>query len=88
MVFLKTLLLVLGIYFLLKIIGRWLAPRLFRYAVKKTEDRFREAFDQTRENGQSGYSGFNDKRNNGPEREPNPRASKQVGEYIDFEEIE
>ncbi len=86
--FLKTLLIVLGIYFLLRILGRWLAPKLFRYAVKKTENRFREAFEQARGNGQSGYSSVDDKRKNSSEREPNPRASKQVGEYIDFEEIE
>jgi hypothetical protein len=85
--FLKTLLIVLGVYFLLRIIGKWMAPRLFRYALKKTENRFREAFEQARENGQSGYTKPDDDIGSSGVKQ-SPKSSKQVGEYIDFEEIE
>ena len=85
--FLKALLIILLVYFLLRIIGRWLAPRVFRYAMKKTEDRFREAFDQARTNGETGFT-----RSEGEigtqGRKQGSKSSNQIGEYIDFEEIE
>lgn len=84
--FLQGLLLVLLLYFLLRILGRWFAPRLFQYAVKKTEQRFREQF-ETAQRYQEAES---------PEGEvsiskkPGTQKKKQesIGEYIDFEEIE
>ena len=85
--FLKTLLIIILVYLLLRIIGRWLAPRVLRYAVKKTEDRFRDAFEQARESGQPGFSGYN-RDISGSNAKQRPRSSDKVGEYIDFEEIE
>jgi hypothetical protein len=85
--FLKTLLIIFLIYFLLRIIGRLLAPRVFRYAVKKTEDRFREAFEQAQGNADRGFSGPGTEIRDRGEKQ-NPKSADQVGEYIDFEEIE
>ncbi len=85
--FLKTLLIILGVYFLLRILGRILAPRLFQYAVKKTGDRFREAYEQARENGETRFTGPEGEIR-GTAKKQKPTSSEQVGEYIDFEEIE
>ncbi|MBT8280609.1 MAG: DUF4834 family protein [Muriicola sp.] len=85
--FLKTLLIILLVYFLLRIVWRLLAPRLFKYAVKKTEDRFKEAFERANPDYQSTQSRGNDLDKKSPGNQ-NKKSSEQVGEYIDFEEIE
>lgn len=88
MAFLKTILIILLVYYLLKIIARWFAPRIFSYAARKTEERFRENF--------GGFTNTNvkeeqkvgdvviDKNATGK----NKTSSKNVGEYIEFEEID
>jgi hypothetical protein len=85
--FLKTLLIIILVYYLLKLIGRWLAPRVFNYAAKKTERHFRDAFEQANMGGNTNEKKVNDlynsKRTTGSK-----ESSKDVGEYIDFEEIE
>ncbi len=85
--FLKTLLIIIGVYFLLRIIGRILAPRLFRYAVKKTGDMFQKAYEQARENGETQFTGPEGEIR-GPAKKKKPASSEKIGEYIDFEEIE
>ena len=44
MAFLKTLLIILLVYYLFKILVRMFAPKIFGYAAKKTEEHFRERF--------------------------------------------
>ncbi|NER11163.1 protein of unknown function [Muriicola jejuensis] len=85
--FLKTLLIILGVYFLLRILGRLFAPWLFRYAVKKTGEQFRHAYEQARENGEARFTG-SDGEIRGPEKKQKPNSPDKVGEYIDFEEID
>ncbi|MEY8021963.1 DUF4834 family protein [Muriicola sp. SD30] len=85
--FLKTLLIILLVYFLLRIIWRLLAPRLFQYAVKKTEDRFKEAFERANMNQQSTNTRAKDIDRKTTQKQYK-KPSEQVGEYIDFEEIE
>ncbi|MCK0145644.1 DUF4834 family protein [Arenibacter sp. F26102] len=85
--FLKTILIVLLVYYLLKILAKWFAPRMFRYAAKKTEEHFKEKFE-----------GFAEQNNKNEEQigdviiekktTKKKNTSKNVGEYIDFEEIE
>ena len=84
--FLQGLLLVLILYFLLRILGRWFAPRLFKYAVKKTEQRFREQF----ENAQGHQEAESPEGEVSISKKPGSQRKKQesVGEYIDFEEID
>lgn len=85
--FLRTILIIVLVYYLLKILGRLFAPQLFRYAAKKTEKHFREQF--------GGFPG-NDPTNGRPDGEviinqkssKKPSSKEKVGEYIDFEEIE
>jgi hypothetical protein len=85
--FLKTVLIVLLVYYLLKILAKWFAPKLFRYAAKKTEEHFKERFEgfadqQSKEEEQIGDVIIDKKTTK------KKKSSKNVGEYIDFEEIE
>ncbi|MCK0189302.1 DUF4834 family protein [Arenibacter sp. F20364] len=85
--FLKTILIVLLVYYLLKILAKWFAPKLFRYAAKKTEEHFKERFEgfadqQAQDEGQIGEVIIDKKTTK------KKNSSKNVGEYIDFEEIE
>lgn len=85
--FLKTILIVLLVYYTLKLLAKWFAPRLFRYAAKKTEEHFKEKFE-----------GFADQNRTAEEQvgdiiiekktKKKTSSSNTVGEYIDFEEIE
>ncbi len=88
MAFLKTILIILLVYYLLKILARWFVPKIFSYAARKTEERFRE-----------GFGGFPKQGDNTNEekigdviidKKPPPKktSSKKVGEYIDFEELD
>jgi len=87
MAFLRTILIILLVYYLLKILVRLFAPKIMSYAAKKTEAHFRNTFE-----------GFNP--NNSPNSEKvgdvfvtkketkKKSDSEKVGEYIDFEEID
>ncbi|MEM8509860.1 MAG: DUF4834 domain-containing protein [Bacteroidota bacterium] len=62
-----------------------MAPRLLRYAVQRTEERFGRqfgGFDSRQETHYEGETTIH----TAPKRKSGP--SKNVGEYIDFEEIE
>jgi len=84
--FLKIVLIVVLVYYLLKILARLFAPKIFAYAARKTEERFKEQFENyqsfNREEQQVGDVTIDKKptRNNKP--------ANEVGEYIDFEELE
>jgi len=86
MVLLQTILIVILVYYGLKLLLKWLAPKLLNYAVKKTSERFGQQFGnpQDFDNAQTkeGETVVSKK----PPRRSNP--SKKVGEYIDFEEID
>jgi len=45
MAFLKTILIILLGYYLLKILARLFAPKIINYAAKKTESHFKQAFE-------------------------------------------
>ncbi len=87
MAFLKTILIILLGYYLLKIVAKFFAPRLINYAAKKTESRFKEAFE-----------GFNQGQQPQDEQvgdviidkktDKQQRTGEKVGEYIDFEEVD
>jgi uncharacterized protein involved in cysteine biosynthesis len=82
MVFLRTILIILLIYYLLKILVRWLAPRFFAYLARKVETRFQETFTN---NGQQG-SRLDDLKQS--RKKNKVKSSQKIGEYIDFEEID
>ena len=80
--FLRTILIILVIYYVLKVLSRLFAPLLIKFVAKKAEERFGGPFQ---------------KQNDPPKKEgevtidkvPNTKSSnKNVGDYIDYEEID
>lgn len=86
MVLLKTLLILILLYYLLRMLGRLVAPWLFSYAVKKTEKRFKDQFqgyqNEVEDDGKVGEVSIDKKASK------QKKSQNKVGEYIDFEEIE
>ena len=86
---LRTILIILLIYFGLKILSRIFAPFLLRFVAKKAEQRFGDQFGQFQnQNGSQKTKGKEgetviDKMPNKTE-----SSNDKVGEYIDYEEIE
>ncbi len=83
----RTVLIILLVYFLFKILVRWLGPKLFHFAARKTEERFKEQFGQFNQQNQPKGDHIGDII---IDKNPNKKkpSSKKVGEYIDFEEID
>ncbi len=84
---LRTIAIILAIYFALRLLTHWLAPKLIAYAAKKAEARLRDIYgmrqeSQGDETDQGGHI-IVDKKSQGRNKD-----SKKVGEYIEFEEIE
>lgn len=83
---LRTILIILFVYYLFKILSRLFAPTLIRYASKKMEKKFGSAFQQqqrqTKHTNKDGETSIDKKPKS------NSESSKNVGEYIDFEEID
>ena len=86
MTFLKTILIIILIYYLLKLFARWFAPKLFGYAARKAEKHFQDTFGafQGQAESDEGIWGGSQPQ----QRRTTKEASKDVGEYIDFEELE
>ncbi|WP_340198735.1 DUF4834 family protein [Ascidiimonas sp. W6] len=83
---LRTILIIVLVYYVLKILARIFGPSLFKYASKKAEKRFNEQF-----NKQQQYR--NQNVNEGEvtiEKKPSTKSksANKLGEYIDFEEID
>ena len=82
--FFRTILIVILVYYVLKWLGRILFPLMFQKAVKNFEKKARE---------QQGYSDPVSNVKEGEtviDRQPsqNKESNKNVGEYVDFEEVE
>jgi len=85
--FFKTLLILLLVYFGLKILFRLAMPYLMRYIAKKASQKMENAFRGSQ------YQSENNKQKEGnisiddfPKRKT--RNKKPVGEYVDYEEID
>ena len=82
----KVILIILLIYYGVKILSRIFAPLLLKFITKKAEQRFGEQF--------GGFRNPNPKqtKNEGEitiDKMPNNKTSnKNVGEYVDYEEVE
>ncbi|MEO9892878.1 DUF4834 family protein [Aurantibacter sp.] len=93
MVLLKTILIILLVYYGLKIIAKWYGPKLFNYAAKKTEEKFKEQFGDF-SNQASGFGQQQQEEEQiGDISIKKNRAGKKstkepVGEYIEFEELD
>ena len=85
--FLRTILIILLIYYGIKILSRLFAPYFMKYVSKKVEKKFGQQF-----GGNYQYKQEPPKKEGEvtidkiPKREPT--SNKKVGEYVDFEEIE
>ncbi|MRT15999.1 DUF4834 family protein [Vitellibacter sp. q18] len=86
MTFLKTILIVLLIYFGLKIIFRLATPYLMRYISKKAGQQFEQFFgNATNREPHREKEGTITIEKNAPQ---HSRSGKKVGEYVDFEEVD
>lgn len=71
--FFRTLIWIVGIYYVLKFLARLLMPILFRKMVAKTQQRFYEFQKQNNTSSSSQKDKF--------------KETKKLGEYIDYEEV-
>jgi len=83
MVLLQTILILILVYYGIKLLLKWLGPKLLNYAVKKTGQRFGQQFGDFNKQNSANTNTTNSKN-----KRPKANPSKKVGEYIDFEEIE
>ena len=86
MVLLQTILIVILVYYGLKFLLKWLAPKLLNYAFKKTSERVGQQFGNPQDFDSSQTKEGETIISKKPPRRSN--SSKKVGEYIDFEEID
>lgn len=82
---LRTLAVILLVYFGIRLLFYWLAPRLFAYAARKAENHFREVFSQ--QHGQE-YAPQPGNITIEKKTKKKDKDREKVGEYIEFEEIE
>jgi len=87
MVLLKTILIILLVYYGLKIIAKWYGPKLFSYAARKTEEKFKERFGEFTQQNQRDEEQIGDvtvKKQTAQK----PNSKEPIGEYIEFEELD
>ena len=76
---LRTIAILILIYYAIKFLLRLFAPVIIQQVVKKAEQSFNEQHQQhSNQNQQQVYNNTNSK----------PKEKQKVGEYIDYEEIE
>lgn len=85
--FIRTILIIIAVYYGMKLLFRLLAPILMRKLVQKAEQNFRQASGQHYSDQQQQNQYQNPQKPTSSKSE-NPRSTKKVGEYIDYEEIE
>ncbi|KOS04878.1 hypothetical protein AM493_01595 [Flavobacterium akiainvivens] len=82
---LKTIFIIVLVYYAIRFLMRLLAPVIVQEVVKKAEQNFQRAHNQ--QQSQQQQYGYDNNAYQQPKPEK-PREKKKVGEYIDFEEIE
>lgn len=82
--FARTILIILLVYYGLKILSRLFAPVLIRYMSKKVEKRFGQQFNtyQNRSQQKEGETTIHKTPSQ------NQTSNKDIGEYVDYEEID
>lgn len=83
---LKTLLIIVLLYYGFKLLMRILAPWLLKYAAQKMEKKFGDAFQQAQQSQTNTNNEGETVIDSIPDQET--KSNKKVGEYIDFEEID
>lgn len=88
MAFLKTLIIIVAIWYFFKFAFRFFGPILIKKAINKAGENFQQrAQDYYNQNTQETNSYSNTETNNINFDKGIPREKKKVGEYIEFEEI-
>lgn len=85
--FIKTLFYILAFYYIFKFLVKLFLPLLLKKVVQKAGENFQQqqqrsqstSWDKTQTNNEVIFNTKNDK---------NPRETKKVGEYVDYEEID
>ncbi|MBK5214309.1 MAG: DUF4834 family protein [Flavobacteriaceae bacterium] len=86
MTFLKTILIVLLVYYGLKFLIKLVTPYLMRYISKKAGQQFEQFFGNTPDMNTQREKEGSITIDKNPQ--SNSRTSKKVGEYVEFEEVE
>ncbi len=86
MAFLKTILIILLVFYALKIIFRFTAPYMMRFLATKAQRHFEKKFG-------SDFSQFSKQTEEGTvtiekKQATSRKSTKDVGEYVDYEEID
>lgn len=85
----KTILIILFVYYLIKFSLKLLAPFILKKAVEKVQENFQkkteEYFNQTQQNTNQNYQNHSSNTQNSNVK---LKEKKKVGEYIDYEEID
>ncbi|RPE00050.1 DUF4834 family protein [Aureibaculum marinum] len=83
--FIRTLLIILAIYYALKIIGRYIFPIFMKKMMQNVEKKFNEQQGRTTSQNQNVKEGETiiDKAPN-----THSKSNNDVGEYVDYEEVE
>lgn len=75
--FIKTLLWIIAIYYILKFLARLFFPIMMRKVVQKAEEQFKQQ-----------YQNQHDYTTSQQSKSDKPKETKKVGEYIDYEEVD
>lgn len=87
--FFKTLLIILWIYYALKLVMRWLFPRILPWIMKQLFKKVTRSHQTFGSESRTSFDSFSDQSSGfDGARKDNPKSKKVVGEYIDFEEVE
>jgi hypothetical protein len=78
--FFRTIVYMVGFYYVFKFLARIFLPILMNKAVNKVQQNFEQQ--------QSQYQKSNDNVDYQSPKNENPKSSKQIGDYIDYEEVE
>jgi len=86
--FIRTLFIIVLLYYLFKFAFRLLTPILVNKLAKKAQENFRQQQETFYRQYQNQNQENQSQQTNNPNKKQELREKKKVGEYIDFEEIE
>ncbi len=84
--FVRTILIIVLVWYGIKILSRIFAPLLMRYVAKKAEQKFGQNFGQNQKPPQAAKKEGEISIDKAPN--ANKSSNKDVGEYVDYEEID
>lgn len=82
--FIRTILIIVAIYYIFKFLARLFAPYLMKKVIQKAQGNFQQRYEQQFNGDQQHTTTKTDK---SAAKQP-LRSTKKVGEYIDYEELE